>query len=128
MNPEIYALYQRVLDDPQLSLRDKRKLLDDIRSLIPGAQNRWNIRWIIWPLGLVALSLPALVFAKLFLAHPNEIAIPESLLALASAAVGALAGFLTPNNQRLEIPVRSETRRSEKSDDGVSSTLYQTVA
>lgn len=117
MNQEIIDLYKTVLDDTKLTTSEKRKLLDDIRSLIPGSQNRWNFRWVIWPLGLMALSLPILVLVQLLSPSAASIKIPDGLLSLASAAVGALAGFLAPNIQRTDLAPNAENPGLRATDE-----------
>ena len=96
MDQSLIELHRVVLSDSGLSVRQRRALLNDIRKLIPPDQNRWNLRWVIFPLALIGLSLPA-VFAihVVYLGQFPE-KVPEGLVSLASAAVGALAGFLTP--------------------------------
>lgn len=96
MDDRIFELHKLVLADGALSVRKKRCLLNEIRKVIPGEQNRWNFRWIVWTLALMALSVPA------WLAWTRGSTIPPGLLSLASAAVGALAAFLAPHARQTE--------------------------
>ena len=69
--------------------RDTAKLLNEIRKLAPPEGNRWNFRYIIFTLALVALSAPTWMIVR------GDLTRPQGLLALASTAVGALAAFLS---------------------------------
>lgn len=93
MNNDIFALYEKVLDDPKLDTVEKKKeMFNEIRKLMSPEQNRWNFRYAILPLAFIGLSVP--IYAILQIFFGKEIAIPEALLSLASTAVGALAGFI----------------------------------
>jgi hypothetical protein len=94
MDEKLFELHKAVLTDPNLNFWKKRWLLNELRKTIPAEQNRWNFRWIVWTLAVVALSVPAWV------AWSGKSHIPEGLLSLASTAVGALAAFLAPQRQR----------------------------
>ncbi|MBQ4834854.1 MULTISPECIES: hypothetical protein [Pseudoalteromonas] len=93
LDTEISKLYLKVLEDPKLDLEHKKVLLDEIRKLRPASENRWNFRWVIWALALVAIISPvASAIALIFSKEPN---ISEGVLALSSTAVGALAAYVT---------------------------------
>ena len=84
------SLIRVVLENESLSCSEKKMLLDELRKLKPPLEDRWIFRWVIWILGAIAL---ATVSAGLFASKP----LTEGTLALASAAVGALAAFLSPS-------------------------------
>ena len=87
---KISTLYTLVINDKEVSMEDKKVLLDEIRKLKPASENRWNFRYIIWALAIVALVSPLTV-----LVHGYTASFPEGVLALSSTAVGALAAFIT---------------------------------
>lgn len=89
MQNDMHDLYKMVLENKELSLKDKKELLDEIRKLGPGNENRWNFRYVIWALALVALSSPVIQ------AWWGSDDIPQGLLTISSTAVGALAAFIT---------------------------------
>lgn len=104
----VHSLYQRILADSNLTQRQKRQLLDDARQLLPDAHQHRATSWVIWLLALVVLSIPLTCAAHVLLvgSFPNDI--PDGLLSLASAAGGALAGYLTPRQHRREAEPREE--------------------
>jgi hypothetical protein len=84
----VNELYLEVLNHSTLSVKDKKALLNQVRKLRAGQDDRWIYRYVVWILGAVAVLIALYpLFGK---------PVPEGLLALASAAVGALAAFLTP--------------------------------
>lgn len=97
----VHSLYQRILADSNLTQRQKRQLL-------PDAHQHRATSWVIWLLALVVLSIPFTCAAHVLLvgSFPNDI--PDGLLSLASAAGGALAGYLTPRQHRREAEPREE--------------------
>lgn len=90
MDNEVSELYKSILEDKELDLEKKKELLDEIRKLKPASDNRWNFRYVIWALALVALSSPLV-----YVVHGEIKDFPEGLMALSSTAVGALAAFIT---------------------------------
>jgi hypothetical protein len=92
MTKEVTALYELVLRSGR-PVCEQKKLLNEVRKLLPAEGNRWNFRYVIFTLALVALSVP--VVAGVLLCRGKEIDLPEGLLALASTAVGALAAFVS---------------------------------
>jgi len=89
----LYDLIKIVLEDAQLKPEDKLKLIDELRKNNPGTNDRWTYRYAILILGsVVLLTIAALWYlTKLPAAH-----IPDGLVAIGSAAVGGLAGLLSP--------------------------------
>ena len=108
MTREVTDLCRLVIQSNH-DLSHKKKLLNEVRKLIPGDENRWNFRYVIWTLALVSLSVPVVTGILLY-QHRGEtgdtlqqaLQLPQGLLALASAAVGALAGMLSPTAHRRE--------------------------
>ena len=97
MDDNLFELHKMVLAK-NLSVGNTKRLFNELRKTIPGEQNRWNFRWIVWTLALVALSVPVW-FAYALHANIGDSKIPDGLLSLASAAVGALAAFVSPHTQ-----------------------------
>jgi hypothetical protein len=50
MRSDVVDLYVRVLDDPNLTFRQKRIMLNEVRKVMAPEQNRWNFRYVIIPL------------------------------------------------------------------------------
>ena len=75
-------------------------MLNEIRKLMSPDQNRWNFRWVILSLALVALSVP--IYAFTLVSKSQTVDIPEAILSLGATALGALAGYLTHYTQRQE--------------------------
>jgi len=94
VNDKLFELHKAVLKDETLSFWKKRSLLNELRKTMPAEQNRWNFRWIVWTLALIALSVPA------WLACTGKSEIPQGLLSLASTALGALAAFVAPRGSQ----------------------------
>jgi hypothetical protein len=82
-----------VLTTPNLHVDEKIKLLNELRKLKPPTSDRWIYRWVIWFLGATIIIT---VSVSLLMAFKGKAGIPDGLLAIASAAVGALASFLSP--------------------------------
>lgn len=88
MSSEVVKIYRDIIEDEKLELEQKKELLSEVRKIISPDENRWNFRFVIWTLALVALSVPVWAMWK-------SADIPQALLSLSSTAVGALAGFLS---------------------------------
>src|SRR5262245_26159216 len=89
MYDKIFDLYGKVLADKELPPEKKEEMFNEIRKITSPIDNRWNFRWVIFALALVALAVP--VYA---LSH-GDAKIPDALLSIAATAIGALAGLLT---------------------------------
>lgn len=88
-------LIQQVTNDNSLSSDQKVKLLESLQTLsTPLQSDRWIFRLVVAFLGLTVL-LTAL--GGFYLSIKTAATIPEGLIALGSAAVGALAGLLAPS-------------------------------
>ena len=113
MHPDITNLVSKVLSDQQLDFQQKKEMLNELRKLQAPESNRWNFRFVIWTLSALSISIPFIVVVSLF--KEKAFDIPDSLLSLGSAAVGALATFLSPFAQKREAtPTRSAVPISPK--------------
>ena len=82
--------------DPKLSLEDKERMLRSLRKLkSPLETDPWIYRGVIGALGLAVLLTLVFTFV-LARSLPPDGRMPEGLVAIGSAAVGALAGLLAP--------------------------------
>jgi hypothetical protein len=85
------------IPDPEL----QKELIDKIRDYKAGPipDDKWVYRSVVWALGIVAILCVCftltVVLRNMDSAKPVEI--PDIFLAIASAAVGALAGLLAPS-------------------------------
>ena len=100
MNPQLNDLIKQVIDS-EYSVKEKKILLNELRKLLAPEQNRWHFRYVIWTLALIALSIPLIVIWSC--AHGKQLEVPSGLLSLGSAAVGALAAFLSPSARMKEV-------------------------
>ena len=89
----LYDLIKIVLEDTQLKPEDKLKLIDELRKNNPGTSDRWTYRYAILILGGVVLLTIAVLWHLTKLPAAN---IPDGIVAIGSAAVGGLAGLLSP--------------------------------
>ncbi len=89
----ILDLMRIVLADPQLKPEEKKLLIDELRKNNPGTSDRWTYRYAILTLGGAVLLT---IFALWCLAAIEGVTIPDGLISIGSAAVGGLAGLLTP--------------------------------
>ena len=87
-------LAAKVAADPELAEQIKREPAAAIAGVAaPLQSDRWIYRIVVTALGLVAvIAVLGLIIVAL-----EEVAIPDAVLALGSAAVGALAGLLAPS-------------------------------
>jgi len=88
-------LIQQVTNDNSLSSDQKVKLLESLQTLsTPLQSDRWIFRLVVAFLGLTVLLT---VLGGFYLSIKTAATIPEGLIALGSAAVGAMAGLLAPS-------------------------------
>ncbi|MFT5816263.1 MAG: hypothetical protein ACI9VT_004041 [Psychroserpens sp.] len=87
MQSEVGQLY-KVIIESSFDDDTKKQLLDEVRKLRPISEQTWPARWVIFALVVIAIAAPV---AHIF----SEYAVPDGILALSSAAVGALASFAT---------------------------------
>ncbi|MHC6528846.1 hypothetical protein [Vibrio proteolyticus] len=78
------------------TVKEKTSLIDEIRKARPPLSDRWLYRYGICFLGATILAVILLAFGLLLKGSP--IKVPDGFVALASAAVGALAGLISPRN------------------------------
>lgn len=104
---DINELFKLVIQDEKLNILQKKILLNEVRKLRPPEEDRWVYRTIVWVLGAVALGTVIYPFV-----NSTATEIPAGLLSIGSAAMGALAGYLTPNlkpkDERREAPDHAE--------------------
>ena|SRR5882762_1728230 len=88
-----------IAEDATLSEDRKKELIADIRTAIPKQlEDKWLFRIVVIMLGLVALAtLAGGIYSHL---TAQEKDFPASLIAIGSAALGAIAGLLTPYSTR----------------------------
>jgi len=85
-----------IADDPEVK-EETRKAAKEAA----GTVARWTIpdtkvyRIVVWVLGIVALMTVAGGIALAFV--PNSADLPQAVVSIGSAAVGALAGLLAPS-------------------------------
>jgi hypothetical protein len=106
--PRIPELTARVAGDPDYTPVEKARML---RGLIPPViqTDRWIYRMVVGFLGATVLMTVAggfcLAILSVYRSHDSNPSfnLPDGLIALGSAAVGALAGLLAPQpNERVE--------------------------
>lgn len=93
---EVAELFKVIIENKDMNIFQKKILLNEVRKLKSPDEDRWVYRTVVWVLGAVALGTVAYPF---FSAGAE---IPSGLLAIGSAAMGALAGYLTPNNTKAQ--------------------------
>jgi len=101
MNAKVFGLYESILKSGKLAwwdVRQKKALLNEIRKLMAPTENRWNFRWVILALIVLAFAVPGYAFWQLARGGPSD-QLPPELLTLGATAVGALAGFLRPTRE-----------------------------
>jgi hypothetical protein len=95
MKDMLQELLQQVMTDPSLPADQKVKLLESLQKLLtPLQSDRWIFRLVVAFLGLAVLIT---IVGGFYLSIKTAAIIPEGLIALGSAAVGALAGLLAPS-------------------------------
>ena len=90
-------LARRVAEDPELCRELSEKPAETLARLAePLRSDAWVYRLVVIALGLAALIAVGGTVALAFAGKP----VPEALVAIGSAAVGALAGLLAPSPGR----------------------------
>lgn len=91
----LQELIQQVTNDKSLSAEQKIQLLGSLQKIsTPLQSDRWIFRLVVAFLGFAVLLT---IIGGFYLSIKTAVAIPEGLIALGSAAVGALAGLLAPS-------------------------------
>ena len=113
MDADLRDLFRHILE-AERPLAERKAMMNELRKLAPPDENRWNFRFVIWTLALVALSVPVSVLLSA-IANEGTLprSLPEGLLSLGSAAVGALAAFLSPQRRREDPTGKPEAKLSE---------------
>jgi hypothetical protein len=87
-----HGLILTVLKENNLSTDEKKLLIDELRKAAPPKHDRWIYRYTIGFLGLAVFVSLVTVFVLSMAEDP----IPDAMVALGSASVGALAGLIAP--------------------------------
>ncbi len=91
----LQELIQQVTNDKSLSAEQKIQLLASLQKIsTPLESDRWIFRLVVAFLGVAVLLT---IIGGFYLSIKTAVTIPEGLIALGSAAVGALAGLLAPS-------------------------------
>ncbi len=86
---------EQVTNDPSLPPDQKVKILGGLQKIsTPLQSDRWIYRLVVAFLGVTVILT---ILGGFYLSIKTAVAIPEGLIALGSAAVGALAGLLAPS-------------------------------
>jgi hypothetical protein len=95
MKDTLQDLIHQVTNDTSLPPEQKVKLLGSLQKLsTPLQSDRWIFRLVVAFLGVAVLLT---IIGGFYLSIKTAVTIPEGLIALGSAAVGALAGLLAPS-------------------------------
>ena len=87
------ALYA-VATDTRMDVNEKLAVMRQLQQALPT--DRWTLRYIVVGLVLVVSVTIAVMVAWSLLEREKISDIPQSLVALASTALGALAAYITP--------------------------------
>jgi len=91
----LQELIQQVTNDSSLPPNQKVKLLGNLQKLsTPLQSDRWIFRLVV---GFLGSAVMLTIIGGFYLSIKTAATIPEGLIALGSAAVGALAGLLAPS-------------------------------
>jgi hypothetical protein len=92
-------LAEMIREDPELAKEIQRRPADMIAELAaPLERDVWIYRIVVGALSLVAVV--SIVGAIVVAVGTNDTQVPDAVVALGSAAVGALAGLLAPQAAR----------------------------
>lgn len=104
MDTDLRDLIKTVINSDK-PIEEKKELIDELRKMAPPDENRWHYRIVLITLALVAVSLPLFILSTTllhwFVGAPNlaSLKVPDGLLSLGSAALGALAAYLNPQRK-----------------------------
>jgi hypothetical protein len=90
-----FDLLKSVVSDTKLSGEDKKLLLLKLKTVSPTS-DRLTYRTAIWILGFIAVVTILAIWDLAYLGGSNA-KVPDGLIAIASGAVGGLAGLLSPS-------------------------------
>ena len=116
-------LIHQVTNDASLPPDKKVKLLESLQKISTPLQSDWWIfRLVVAFLGLAVLLT---IIGGFYLSIKTAATIPEGLIALGSAAVGALAGLLAPHQwEDKKIGEKEELSKPQSLDRGVEGLTY----
>jgi hypothetical protein len=94
MAKSVQELVAEIGADTTIQADQKVKLLTDLQTVTPS-QDKWTYRMVVISLGvaLIITIMGGIYINLIGQAKP----LPEGLIAIGSAAVGALAGLLVPS-------------------------------
>lgn len=91
-SPSLYNLMENVLNT-NLSSKEKIDLINELRKNNPVSSDRWAPRVAIWVLGITTLVTVICITIIIMNGKPGNDY--QGLIAIASAAVGGLAGLIS---------------------------------
>jgi hypothetical protein len=95
---EMRGLLQTIINDAAVPEAIRKKAEDALTSGFPVYQGDvWVYRIVVIVLGITVLLTVTGGLGLAFTGSPNNYKMPPELIALGSAAVGALAGLLAPS-------------------------------
>src|SRR5262245_5039913 len=95
---EVRSLLKAIEDDAAVPAAIKQKAQDTLSSGLPVYQGDvWIYRMVVVVLGLTVLITVVGGLGLAAAGSPNNYKMPAELIALGSAAIGALAGLLAPS-------------------------------
>lgn len=89
-----FDLLKAVVTDQGLTGEQKQVLLSQLKGSSPTS-DRLTYRLATWILGFIALITIIAIWH--LTSQPNPVKVPDGLIAIASGAVGGLAGLLSPS-------------------------------
>jgi len=92
---QVNKIITEIFSEKELSEESKTSLISQLSQIkTPLSSDPWVYRIVVISLGV---SVVGTIFGGFLLAFTSGASIPEGLIALGSAAVGALAGLLAPS-------------------------------
>ncbi len=93
MPAKLNDVISSVAGNPNITETDREKLVADLQEVKPF-EDLWIYRAVVMALGLtVLITMGGIIFLA---SRQSPTTIPDGLVALGSAALGALAGLLAP--------------------------------
>jgi hypothetical protein len=87
---------QDIMQDSTIPAESKLKIVQSLETVMsPLLQDKWIYRMVVGFLGLVVVL--TVVGGFIIVLTGNSTSIPEGIIAIGSAAIGALAGLLAPS-------------------------------
>jgi hypothetical protein len=87
---------QDIMQDSTIPAESKLKIVQSLETVMsPLLQDKWIYRMVVGFLGLVVVL--TVVGGFIIVLTGNSASIPEGIIAIGSAAIGALAGLLAPS-------------------------------